>query len=899
MKSSKKTNVIKLVKDIMSKNNRIKSSTLTRSKSSLFRHSRPQTAVNPHKIKRNHLNKSTSNSNNINKSCMENANLNILNLMIENNPLQYNYKKIKQKAKQINPIFKINNLNNLNQNTQKVLYRYNILYGNNTKNIIKTYSPKMRPRSSPVKIFLKTIRETEEDKQILSEKEVLYLIKAKCKDIGIDFRESMFIKFKDFCNSKCKNRIADFSECYFGINSIKVISNILLIPNRISRLNLTRNNLGDSGIEILVKAVKNSISLVSLNITSNSLTYKGGLIIFREFSNQQSIIDLNISSIEGSNRNRLTPVGLRDIINYLKNNVFIEILNLSGNSIRDEGFILLCQGLRDNVCLQNLDISNNDIHEKGIKQGIDYINKLKIYSKICSINISYNPILNGGIISISKNLRYFPNLKSINIAFCGIEFKGFEYLLKIGQYIKRFEYLNISGNILRDDANFDNLKPFFCTFSLRYLNMAKCYLGDKSAYILGECMAINETLKTVNISSNEIGDKGFKSFVKLFLTNNSIENFDCSNNFITDYTGRELAQNLINNHSLKNLNLYDNQLHDEIGTLFIEMLDINKTLVHINLNYNRIQVKTIEDLNKILKINYDKQKNTFIPDLIRNIKDLEFEPSQFSILSKKILEKKSLQNFLYKKVQQDDKNFCSLLNIENKKIEKAKKKLNEIIIEKKEYENKIFEINRKMENNDRERRQKEKEIKDKMEIEEKILKEINIQNKRILKDYNMDKNELMETLSKTENKHKISQEKYFYAKNYYDNKDREYIKKFSYYQDLINPNLLIPIQKPITLGEKKRIFTSHSMGNIEYNDKDNENFRKVEEYKHNEKGVKMNLRNSTKKLHMKKLINKYNSTNVLSTSATVSTGNINFNTDEKFVNSTFNRTFKFNKTKNK
>ena len=204
-----------------------------------------------------------------------------------------------------------------------------------------------------------------------------------------------------------------------------------------------------------------------------------------------------------------------------------------------------------------------------------------------------------------------------------------------------------------------------------------------------------------------------------------------------------------------------------------------------------------------------------------------------------------------------------------------------------------------MENNDRERRQKEKEIKDKIEIEEKILKEINIQNKRILKDYNMDKNELMETLSKTENKHKISQEKYFYAKNYYDNKDREYIKKFSYYQDLINPNLLIPIQKPITLGEKKRIFTSHSMGNIEYNDRDNENFRKVEEYKHNEKGVKMNLRNSTKKLPMKKLINKYNSTNVLSTSATVSTGNINFNTDEKFVNSTFNRTFKFNKTKNK
>ena len=37
----------------------------------------------------------------------------------------------------------------------------------------------------------------------------------------------MISKFQEYCNSKCKNRIVDLSECYLGINSILIISNII------------------------------------------------------------------------------------------------------------------------------------------------------------------------------------------------------------------------------------------------------------------------------------------------------------------------------------------------------------------------------------------------------------------------------------------------------------------------------------------------------------------------------------------------------------------------------------------------------------------------------------------------------------------------------------------------
>ena len=900
-------NAIKLINKIVPKYTRIKSASTVKLKernSNIKKYLRPQSALYSSLPNRNLMNKSYSrgySKGNNNKSCEESSNLNILNLMIKNNPFQYDYNKIKKRAKLIKPIFSINNnkfIKNLNNNTKNVLYRYNILYGNNPQNIIMTYSPKMRPCSKSVKEFTKTIKESEEDKQILNEKEISLLIKAKCKDIGIDFRETMFIKFKDFCKSKCKNRIADFSECYFGINSIKVINNLLLDKNRISRLNLTRNNLGDYGVELLVNSLINSISLVSLNITSNSISHRGGNIIFKSFIHQQSIIDLNISSIEGINRNRITSLGLKHIVVYLKKNIFIEILNLSGNSIKSEGFSLLCKGLKYNISLQNLDISNNDIHEKGIKKGIQFLNDSKIYTKLQILNLSNNPILNGGIIEITNNLRYFPNLKSINIAFCGIEFKGFNYLLRTVQYIKRIEYLNVSGNKLKD-KEFSSIKPYFSSFNIRYLNMAKCSLCDINAYALGECLAANETLKTVNISDNEITDKGFKSFINLFKANISIENFDCSNNFITDISGKEFVNILKNNISLKYINLYDNQLHDEIGNLFLEMLDINKTLVHINLNYNRVQVKTIEELNKKLKINYDKQKTNFVPDLVKNIKDLEFQPEQFSILSKKILEKKNLQNYLYKKVQEDDKKFCSSLNIQNKKIEKELVHLQELIKNKKDMEKKILEINRGIDINNWERRKKEENIKEKIEKEENILKEINEENNKLLLDYNLNKDELMAVLDKTQKEFELSKDKIHFAKLYYDNKDKEYIQKFSYYQDLINPDLLVPIIKPIIRAKSKKNLYS-SIGPSDFNDKNKEkktkNYKKIEENKSNDK-VNGKLRSNTKLILKKSTTKQYN----IAASATTSFSakNLYFKSDEKSLNTTFNRTFKFNKANKK
>jgi hypothetical protein len=46
------------------------------------------------------------------------------------------------------------------------------------------------------------------------------------------------------------------SELYLGLNSAKELANILCVNQNIAHLDLSKNNLRDEGIAILMKAIK-------------------------------------------------------------------------------------------------------------------------------------------------------------------------------------------------------------------------------------------------------------------------------------------------------------------------------------------------------------------------------------------------------------------------------------------------------------------------------------------------------------------------------------------------------------------------------------------------------------------------------------------------------------------
>ena len=721
-------------------------------------------------------------------------NFNILNLMIKNSPSKYNYKKLKNKIREINNLYTSKTKESflLPKSTKRVkelFYNYNVLYGQNTSNLIRTYSPSMRPKSSSVNKFVKKMNMVQrESLSVFTDNEIIDLIKAKCSDIGIDVKEHMLSKFKDYCNSKCKNRIVDLTENYLGLNSVKFLGTILYSSDRISRLNLSKNNLGDSGTEILINSIIKSYSLISLNISSNGITCKGGEAIFKKMILQNSLLDFNISTLEGSNknRNRLTSLGIKDIILYLKNNFLIEFLNISGNSLKNEGFILLCKGLNENQSLNSLKISQNEIEEKGIIQGLKYI-KVTI-SKLSILDISKNKIMDQGLITLTEQLKFFPNLYSLNLSFCGFEFKGFENLLKNLQYNRKLEILNVSGNRLKS-KDFDIIKPYFSFLGIKSLNMAKCYLCDESAYELGSCMEQNVTIKKLNISDNEITDYGFKTFSTLFYKNLIVEYFDCSSNFITDNGIKDFIKSLEVNNSLKSINLYDNQLHNEIGNLIIEVLETNKTLVFINLYYNRIQMKKIDEINKILKFNSENQKQKRVPNLIRSVRDLEFNPEQFNLLTTKIKEKKREQSFLYQKVKQEDKIYTSVMEEHQKEIEKKVNILNNLNNQIKDLEKNIKSIEKETEMNEKEFLNTENYLKEKIFEEKNILNDVMSIKTYVEQDFENIKKENSHVLALTREKYNLSHKALKKVENSLNLIKAELSEKTKTYQNLMKINI--------------------------------------------------------------------------------------------------------------
>ena len=734
----------------------------------------------------------------------ENEDLDYLNLIINSNPNQFNKDMIQKKMEQINDMYIIGTDKNLKRSklsykTEEVFYNYNLLYGNKTQNLIRTYSPKMHPLSSSVKVFLKKFNHNlKENIPIFNEEEVLLFCKSKCLDIGISYRDNIFYKFKDFCNLRCKNRIADLSDSFFGINSVKFLTEILFNTERISRLNLSKNNIGDEGAILLINSLKDSQSLVSLDISSNSISHKGGSILFTTFVHQQSIVNLDISSHEGINRNRLTIRGIMNIQEFLEKNLFVEKLNISANSLKNEGFELICKGLNNNITLKELSIGNNDINEEGLEQCLQYINT----TKITYLNLGGNKIKDEGLILFANSLRHFPELKAINVSNCNIGYKGFKELLKVLQSVRRIESLDISENKLKSE-NFGELKMYFCAFGIRYLNLSRCHLEDETTYLLGDCLSSNETIKHLNLSKNKISDAGFKSFQGLLSANSTLEYLDLSCNFISEVTAIEFISNAEFNISLKYLNLYDNQISNEIGKHILRMLDRNKTLMKINLIFNRVQLKTIEEINEKLKINSIKERQKYVPSIKRTIRDLEFNPKEFKVLTRQIKNKKEQENLISKKIKSEQKYYADLLNKEYKLVNKKKLELKEVEEKLKKMDKKISNSSVNMKLVEENLLINENKIKNQIKKENHEKGEVDILNIKAKADFELVKKEMEDIINKTRIKYGESQDKILDAQKSL-NKLNLHLKKMNkLLENLNNPHKLVKINKKETTKGKE------------------------------------------------------------------------------------------------
>ena len=568
------------------------------------------------------------------------AHLNVINLILNKSSSQVNVNLLENK---INRLAKLSDLNKLNSSTRKKLFEYNIIYGHNSNNIIKSYSTKLTQLNSEIK---KNV-DRQENIQVFSEEQIKELFYQKCKDLNVPIKEELMNRFTNFIKEKCVNRIINLSDCSLGLNSMIILADILRNNIEIcSRVILTKNVFGDEGIEILLESLKGNNNIVELNLSSNSLGVNGGMAIFNFLLKQKSIICLDLSSKEGLYRNRVCAEGIRLITQVLHKNFFLEKIDLSSNSIKNEGFKYIVNGLVTNLTLQTLIIHNNEITEKGVA----YFETKSIKCKLKHLDIGSNPIGNNGIISLGKCVggNQLKEIISLDISECSFTFESFFLFIKSTAKNQKIQTLVANKNNLASNSKWHLLDDFFKRLSLKSLSLGSCRLNHDIKEI-AEIFKINPTIKYLDLSHNNITDEFFENFQAYPLDNLSLEEFDVSSNYISDKSASVFFKNLIDNNTLIKLNFYDNHLENESADAIIDILRKNHNLLSINVNCNNIGIKVMKEIKNQLQNNKMIKKEKYVPKLRNELKDLEFNPTEIKLLKNKIISVNKEGEYLYKK----------------------------------------------------------------------------------------------------------------------------------------------------------------------------------------------------------------------------------------------------------
>uniref|UniRef100_A0A8C1P8E4 Uncharacterized protein n=1 Tax=Cyprinus carpio TaxID=7962 RepID=A0A8C1P8E4_CYPCA len=175
-------------------------------------------------------------------------------------------------------------------------------------------------------------------------------------------------------------------------------------PSNLTELDLSENKLGNPGMKIILTLFENvECRLEKLKLNCISITDEGCAALASAFNSNLRELDLS--------RNQIGDSGVTEISSLLRNSQTLQILRLSDCSISEEGYKALSSALRSNPShLIELDLTGNDPGPSGVKQLSDLLQdpncQLKTLSLCgCSITEKQCLILTSALKSNPSHLR--------------------------------------------------------------------------------------------------------------------------------------------------------------------------------------------------------------------------------------------------------------------------------------------------------------------------------------------------------------------------------------------------------------------------------------------------------------------------------------------------------------
>uniref|UniRef100_A0A8C2G1S8 Uncharacterized protein n=1 Tax=Cyprinus carpio TaxID=7962 RepID=A0A8C2G1S8_CYPCA len=301
-------------------------------------------------------------------------------------------------------------------------------------------------------------------------------------------------------NTKCTLEKLRLSDCSITEEGYKALSSALRSnPSHLIELDLTGNDPGPSGVKQLSDLLQDpNCQLKTLRLNCISITDEGCASLVSAFNSNLSELDLS--------RNQIGDSGVTEISSLLRNSQTLQILRLSDCSITEEGYKALSSALRSNPShLIELDLTGNDPGPSGVKQLSDLLQDpncqlktLRFLGPAADEGCQYvtgivgkNPLLlrelnlsgcklgDTGVNQISALLQdKHCTLNTLKLSFCHMTDEGCSAVTSaLKSNPSHLRELNLSGNKLLEDSGVKNLSDLLMNtqFKLEKLELVSLY----------------------------------------------------------------------------------------------------------------------------------------------------------------------------------------------------------------------------------------------------------------------------------------------------------------------------------------------------------------------------------------------------------------------------------------
>lgn len=270
-------------------------------------------------------------------------------------------------------------------------------------------------------------------------------------------------------------------------------------------------------------------------------------------------------------------------------------------------FTKVFRAVAENECILSLDLESQLVSEGHV---VILAEILRDNTWLQELNLSLNNIGSRGANALAKVLETNTGLLSLNLAFT---FIGDEEVIALAKALKNtnLQKLDLSNNRISDNGLKALLEALKSSRTLKELSLNSIAMSIEGMRTLAQEVA-NSTLLKLYIGGNHIGDDGAQLFAEALKSNRYLTEMQLWRNDIMSSGAKAIAKALKSNSVLQSLDLRMNEIEQEGAMAFSDVLKHDNALQELFISDSKLRNETIDELRLLAEKKVTRNGKPFL-----------------------------------------------------------------------------------------------------------------------------------------------------------------------------------------------------------------------------------------------------------------------------------------------